>query len=819
MTDIAPPSGQLDPIASCPIHLTSDEMAGRTFLLGNEGGFVLYLPVRQNIRDRTLQPTKWFGASGFGRAYLEDNLVWLARDGDAIRLDRSNQTGFTLYMDHAVRAFSIDGLTVTQTFFMPNRIDAFAMTIELEGDDPAGLTVAIEPEYDMRYYQALNETFDGYAAEVVKRRGRPCLRVTNRVRGPTAEVGELRFYSLVGADGPISVTLLPTEERLRPKTYLTDEKRHKLIERAYVETHEQVPDEAPIWDQFETTAYAPARISGPVPLTLVYTFGDRPREATQALYRCIGRLPELRRRKHAETVKRVAQGDLVTGVREVDVAYRHVLIEFNNCLVARNVRFHGDSGEHDHFNAIFAGNKYFLDAWKRDENISLIALLVTGDYGTVRDILRDTWSYQDRRTGRLPHIIRLGEPLVYYSSDGTLWALVRLDDYTRRSGDTALLDEKYPMVERFFTASLDFVKRGLLPSGGIIDKSYLWETWEDTPYTPRDGYPVEIELLWLTALQRFLPTIADRNPELARCLGDTLAEGLETFRSFELGDHLADSLSYHWEPRDLLTPNGYIAFGLDFPLPSELARTMVLLAREQLAGEVGVRSLAPRDWPKVLSAAFLDDPRNIRNHHMASVGLYNYHRGIEWLWLNQFMVAGELAHGDAEHAYRLYLRGQVDAAQARAGVGGLGELYDLHGPLGADFQAWSMASLISGLHRFAGVAIDAIQRKVTVRPSPPADWQELTTRNLAGKTRFDVRCRRDGEHRQEVIVEPVDRVPSGYSLRVGVRLPKSGAVHASINGQEIPAESIQVSGGDTGSPREAWIETPFRSKATLLFEI
>jgi hypothetical protein len=97
---------------------------------------------------------------------------------------------------------------------------------------------------------------------------------------------------------------------------------------------------------------------------------------------------------------------------------------------------------------------------------------------------------------------------VWVEIDGTLWALHRLFEYTRDSGDTSLVSEKMPMVQAFFQASMNFMQRGLLPSGGIIEADYLWETWEDTPYTPRAGYPVEIEMLWLTVLREFLPFVS-----------------------------------------------------------------------------------------------------------------------------------------------------------------------------------------------------------------------------------------------------------------------------------------------------------------------
>jgi len=288
-------------------------------------------------------------------------------------------------------------------------------------------------------------------------------------------------------------------------------------------------------------------------------------------------------------------------------------------------------------------------------NQILVVLLLA----TACAILQNTWQCQDERTGRMPHIIRGGEPLVYDSSDGTLWALLRLFEYTTRSGDQSLLRDKMPMVEHFFEASMNFVQRGLLPSGGIIDRAYLWETWEDTPYTPRDGYPVEIELLWLTVLSRFGPVVRESNAALADQMERVLWEGTETFRLFEHDGYLVDSRLYDWQQRRILTPNGYIAFGLEYPLPDDLVRSMVMLGRDQLAGHRGIRSLAPRDWPSVLPATFLADPHNVQGKDMRSVGIFNYHRGIEWEWLNPFFVARRLEH--SQHPFQALTVGREES--------------------------------------------------------------------------------------------------------------------------------------------------------------
>lgn len=794
------------------IHLAGSAQRTRTFLLGNEAGFVLYLPVEENIRDRTLVPIKWFGASEFGRKYLEVSCFWVQQDGKEVRLDRADQTGFTQYLDRAERDFCTGNTSVRQTVMVPNGIRAFLMTLEADPETGFG----VEPEFDMRYYQAFNTDFSGYRADVVEIGGRPVLSVCNRIKGPET-VDFLEFHALIAAiDGSMSVRMLPEKERLRAKTYLKDEDRRKLIMQSYALTHETAPDEAPIWDTYETQVYAPARIETPGTATLAFAFGATMDDAREALDAVLKSPASLRKQKRTEVADLLGRGALSTGVADIDTAYNQILSRFDQALVARDITIHAGDKEIEHFSAIFAGNKYFLDAWKRDENISLIALLLTNDYATVASILRETWQYQDERTGRLPQIIRLGEPLVYYSSDGTLWALRRLWQYTRMTGDDSILKEKYGMVEHFFSASLNFVKRGLLPSGGIIDKSYLWETWEDTPYTPRNGYPVEIELLWLTALKDYEPVIRRHNPSLADRLKRAHDEGMKTFNLFCLDGYLADSLTPDFKPRPILTPNGYIAFDVDFPLSDDLKRHMVTVARDQLAGQVGVKSLARRDWAGVLSPEFLKAKGSVVDGHLESVGLYDYHRGVEWLWLNQFMVEGELECGNPDTAYKLYLAGEVKSALHKLAVGGLSELYDVKGPLGADFQAWSMAGFVASLHAFSGVDVDAVERRINVRPDPPKAWPRYSCRRQVGQTCFDVLYQRDESGAQKLRVAPVDSAPAGYTLSLGARIPhEAKRVEVQVNGR--PADSQRRPACDPNLD-EVWADVPFTGEMTAVID-
>jgi len=753
---------------------------------------VLHLPVVHNVRDRTLHGSKWFGAAGFGRHYLSALRLWILRDGETIALDRTNQRSFVQELAEVIREYDAGGAVIRETVFVPGRREAIMVRIEAD----RAVRLVAEPEFDMRYYQALNRDFSTYRAGRQPDSGIPGFWVTNSIPPPTPALTQLDFAAVVSlADGELE--MLRDDLRLRRKSFRLDEMRQKAIHLASPETHVEGPDEAPIWDQYESTAFAPARLHGELPLTLVFGFGstvDEAAAAAESVREEGDALRDSRRKVAQQWLERAA---VTTGEAAVDTACALVHTRFDQCLVARDMVVRTGRGQPDaKASAILAGNKYFLDPWKRDENISLGMLLVTGDFETARDILHDTWQFQDPRTGRLPQIMRLGEELVYYSSDGTLWALQRLHEYTRASGDQALLEAKYALVEHFFQASLSFVRRGLLPSGGVVDPSYLWETWMDTPYTPRDGYPVEIELLWLTTLAEFTPLIAERNPELAQRLEATQAEGRDTFRSFYLDGYLADSLDYDFQPRDLLTPNGYIAFGLGYPLPVDLARRMVALGREQLAGRLGIRSLAPRDWPRVLSPEFMADPHNFDGPNMASVGIYNYHRGVEWLWLNQFFVRAELQYGDPDTAYGTYLEGQVHSALHESGVGGLSELNDIHGPLGADFQAWSMAGFVEALRAFGGTVVDGRAGSVTVCPSLPRRWSGMRWKTRIGDTWLALHYERARDGAQTLEIAHVGDGALNFSLRVGLPLHRTtGRAFVILDHREVePAREEQADG-------------------------
>lgn len=202
---------------------------------------------------------------------------------------------------------------------------------------------------------------------------------------------------------------------------------------------------------------------------------------------------------------------------------------------------------------------------------------------------------------------------------------------------------------------------------------------------------------------------------------------------------------------------------------------------------------------------------------MASFGIYNYHRGIEWQWFNASFVRGELLHGDVEHAYQFYSSTLLDGALHEGGIGGLSELYDEHGQLGADFQAWSMAALIESMHRYAGITVDAHARTIRIAPWIPTDWPYLRVRRRVNDLRFDVCYEPAPPSAHHLHLHPLTPVEKGYTVTVGVRVEEGSDIQSAVlNDRPVAAgdwtfDEIQPE----ATWRRAWLTVPLSGDIDL----
>src|SRR3954451_5470353 len=160
-----------------------------------------------------------------------------------------------------------------------------------------------------------------------------------------------------------------------------------------------------------------------------------------------------------------------------------------------------------------AGYPWFGE-WSRDLMTSYEGLyLATGREDEGREVLRT--SAATLSGGMLANTADTGA-LEYNTVDGTLWFVHALDRHVATADDAELADERAPAVEQVVEHHLDGTRYGigvntdaLLRQGA--DGSAL--TWMDAridgaPVTQRAGKPVEVNALWIRALDvasQFVP--------------------------------------------------------------------------------------------------------------------------------------------------------------------------------------------------------------------------------------------------------------------------------------------------------------------------
>lgn len=352
---------------------------------------------------------------------------------------------------------------------------------------------------------------------------------------------------------------------------------------------------------------------------------------------------------------------------------------------------------------IVAGYPWFTD-WGRDTFIALRGLCIArGELDLARDILVE-WAGAVSE-GMLPNRFPdAGEEPEYNSVDASLWYIVAVYDYfvalesrglsvslglRKRLRDACdAIVEGYARGTRF---GIRMDTDGLL-AAGVPGVQLTWMDAKvgDWVVTPRIGKPVEVQALWLNALQ----IVSDWSPRWS----DDLAKGTAAFRSrfwredarclFDVVD--VDHVAGRQDPA--FRPNQIFAVGgLPFAVVDDSqARAIVDAVEGRLLTPFGLRSLAPGE-------------PGYRPHYRGGVLERDsaYHQGTVWPWLiGPFVEAWLRIHGataDAKiEARRRYVRPLMDHLES-AGLGHGSEVVDAeppHQPGGCPFQAWSLGELI-----------------------------------------------------------------------------------------------------------------------------
>jgi predicted glycogen debranching enzyme len=355
--------------------------------------------------------------------------------------------------------------------------------------------------------------------------------------------------------------------------------------------------------------------------------------------------------------------------------------------------------------SIIAGYHWFGD-WGRDTMISLPGLtLATGRPDVAKRILLAFSRYVD--AGMLPNNFPDGGGKPEYNTgDATLGYFEAIRHYFVATQDTATLLQLFPILAGIIDAHVKGTRYNIRvdPADGLLfaGSPGVQLTWMDAKVgdwvvTPRTGKPVEINALWINALE----SIA----EFARLLKQP-GEGYEKLavkakKNFQKFWNAARSCCYDVIDAPgigndaSLRPNQIFAISLPASLLSnEQQKSIVAVCAQHLLTSYGLRSLAPGE--PGYTGHYGGSPRD----RDAA-----YHQGTVWGWLlGPFALAHYRVYRDRVAALRFLepLGRQIYSS----GLGTLSEIFDGDAPFtprGAIAQAWTVAEVLRAWEEISSV--------------------------------------------------------------------------------------------------------------------
>jgi len=352
---------------------------------------------------------------------------------------------------------------------------------------------------------------------------------------------------------------------------------------------------------------------------------------------------------------------------------------------------------------VIVGYPWFGD-WGRDTFISLRGLcLATGRLEVARGILVE-WAGTVSE-GMLPNRFPdRGAVPEFNSVDASLWYIVAVDEFLRAAnGNTVLASEDTVAklehaVEEILQGYSQGTRFGIhADTDGLLAAGLpgLQLTWMDAKVydhvvTPRIGKPVEVQALWLNALE-----IGQRLSNRWRSAFERARDSFQARFWNESHGQLYDIVDVDHRPGAIdqsIRPNQIFAVG-GLPLvllPGDRAQRVVDAVETALYTPLGLRSLAPGENGFV--------PRYEGDVWHRDIA---YHQGTAWPWLiGPFVEAWVRVRGntaEAKHRARQQFFEPLVNHLGEAGLGHLSEIVDAeppHTPRGCPFQAWSLGELL-----------------------------------------------------------------------------------------------------------------------------
>ena len=385
---------------------------------------------------------------------------------------------------------------------------------------------------------------------------------------------------------------------------------------------------------------------------------------------------------------------------------------------------------------VIAGYPWFLD-WGRDSLICARGLLAAGMVGEVKQLLLTFAKFE--QDGTLPNTIHGNDVSNRDTSDAPLWFAVVCEDLADKkffnapvlgapasvpAGSPGRQDAGAPgrTIRDVLASIAENYAKGT-PNGIHMDadSALIWSpshfTWMDTNFpagTPREGYPVEIQVLWIRLLRLLEKISAKAEQKKWRDLADRATASFEKLFWLEDKGWFADVLmggprviARDATPSDALRSNCLFAVSLGL-VTGERAKRCVIAAQKYLVVPGALRSLAPlpvstplpvwRDghllnhptepyWPRY------EGDEDTRRKPA-------YHNGTAWTWtfptFCEALAAAWNFSPEAVAAAKSYL-GSSEKILNEGCLGQIPEILDGDAPhtqRGCDAQAWGVTEAL-----------------------------------------------------------------------------------------------------------------------------
>jgi len=346
--------------------------------------------------------------------------------------------------------------------------------------------------------------------------------------------------------------------------------------------------------------------------------------------------------------------------------------------------------------SVIAGYHWFAD-WGRDTMIALPGLtLTTGRWDVARRILLAFARYVD--AGMLPNNFPdAGGKPEYNTVDAGLWYFEASRQYFAATADTPTLQGLFPVLAGMVDMHVKGTRYQIHvdPADGLL---YAGEpgvqlTWMDAKsgdwvVTPRTGKAVEINALWINALETmaFFARSLKKSSEPYEALARKAKSGFQKFWN-EQQACCYDVIDSPGIGNDAsVRPNQILAVSLPVtPLNPAQQRAIVDLCAQRLLTSYGLRSLAPGE--PGYHGQYFGGPRE----RDAA-----YHQGTVWGWLlGPFALAHFRVYRNAAAAMAFF--DAISTTIGMYGIGTLAEIFDGDPPFtprGCIAQAWTVGEVL-----------------------------------------------------------------------------------------------------------------------------